>query len=54
MPFAAVFAGCFIIVGALSRWRVKLPSKDETPGAGPELVNPELRSRLDQEIRGQR
>ncbi len=54
MPFAAVFAGCFIIVGAISRWRANPVVEAEDTGDGPALHDPELRSRLEQEIREQR
>jgi cytochrome c-type biogenesis protein CcmH len=50
MPFAAVFAGCFIIVGAISRWR----SRDSSaPAAVPDepAYDPELRRRLENDIR---
>ncbi|HKV55641.1 MAG TPA: cytochrome c-type biogenesis protein CcmH, partial [Candidatus Binataceae bacterium] len=49
MPFAAVFAGCFIIVGAISRWRTRSPA----PASGPAetAYDPELRRRLEQDLR---
>ena len=52
MPFAAVFAGCFIIVGAISRWRTS-PIADE-PSVNGEVPDDELRRRLEQEIKDQR
>jgi len=54
MPFAAVFAGCFIIVGAISRWRANQASADGTLESGLAPDDPELKRRLEQEIREQR
>jgi len=54
MPFAAVFAGCFIIVGAISRWRANPVVEAEVTADGPAQDDPALRSRLEQEIREQR
>jgi cytochrome c-type biogenesis protein CcmH len=54
IPFAAVFAGCFIIVGAISRWRANPVMETEATADGPALYDPELKSRLEQEIREQR
>jgi len=53
MPFAAVFAGCFIIVGAISRWRANQASADGTLESGLAPDDPELKRRLEQEIREQ-
>jgi cytochrome c-type biogenesis protein CcmH len=54
MPFAAVFAGCFIIVGAISRWRANPVMEAEVTADGPAFDDSELKSRLEQEIREQR
>jgi cytochrome c-type biogenesis protein CcmH len=51
MPFVAIFAGCFIIVGAISRWRTK-PVIEGSHTIPPD--DPELRQRLEQEIREHR
>jgi cytochrome c-type biogenesis protein CcmH len=53
MPFAAVFAGCFIIVGAISRWRANPVVEAEVTADGSAQDDPALRSRLEQEIREQ-
>ena len=52
MPFAAVFAGCFIIVGAISRWRAHDLRKETSS----ELVTDDLglKRQLAQEIRDER
>jgi cytochrome c-type biogenesis protein CcmH/NrfF len=50
MPFAAVFAGCFIIVGAIIRWRGNDPAQPGVIDRGPE-PDPELNRRLEDEIR---
>jgi cytochrome c-type biogenesis protein CcmH len=54
MPFAAVFAGCFIIVGAISRWRTR--EVPEQAGSVHSLAtdDAELKRRLAQEIRDER
>lgn len=54
IPFAAVFAGCFIIVGAISRWRAKPVIEAEALPNGTAPYDPELKHRLEQEIREQR
>jgi cytochrome c-type biogenesis protein CcmH len=54
MPFAAVFAGCFIIIGAISRWRTNQVAAEEVSSVGPVPDDPELMQRLEQEIREQR
>jgi cytochrome c-type biogenesis protein CcmH len=54
IPFAAVFAGCFIIVGAISRWRANPVIQAEALPNGPVPYDPELKHRLEQEIREQR
>lgn len=54
IPFAAVFAGCFVIVGAISRWRVEQVIEPEGLANGPSAYDPELKRRLEQEIREQR
>ncbi|MBV8358093.1 MAG: cytochrome c-type biogenesis protein CcmH [Deltaproteobacteria bacterium] len=54
IPFAAVFAGCFIIVGAISRWRATPVIQAEALPNGPISYDPELKHRLEQEIREQR
>jgi cytochrome c-type biogenesis protein CcmH len=52
VPFAAVFAGCFIIVGAISRWRAgESPNRPSPPSDQPEYA-PELRQQLDRDLRG--
>jgi cytochrome c-type biogenesis protein CcmH len=53
IPFAAVFAGCFIIVGAISRWRANPVIQAEALPNGPVPYDPELKHRLEQEIREQ-
>jgi cytochrome c-type biogenesis protein CcmH len=54
MPFAAVFAGCFMIVGAISRWHTNHIVQDGTLEGRPEPDDPEMKRRLEQEIREQR
>ncbi len=54
IPFAAVFAGCFIIAGAISRWRANPVIEAEATAYESALHDPELRNRLEQEIREQR
>lgn len=54
MPFAAVFAGCFIIVGAISRWRANQAGADAILESSLAADDPELKRRLEQEIREQR
>jgi cytochrome c-type biogenesis protein CcmH len=51
MPFAAVFAGCFIIVGAIHRWRSNPGVEAETSADSPAAYDPELKRRLEKEIR---
>ena len=50
MPFAAVFAGCFIIVSAIARWRANDFGERRAIDTGPD-PDPELKRRLEQEIR---
>jgi hypothetical protein len=52
--FIAVFAGCFIIVGAISRWRANQIAEDRALESGLVPDDPELKRRLEQEIRKQR
>jgi cytochrome c-type biogenesis protein CcmH len=50
IPFAAIFAGCFIIVGAVGRWRAS--ASGEVSGSG--LIHPddpELRRQLERDLR---
>lgn len=47
MPFVAVFAGCFIIFGAISRWRAR---SDECLETGLAVDDPELKRQLQHEI----
>jgi len=54
IPFAAVFAGCFIIVGAISHWRASPLAGEEASAAVSTAYDPELRHRLEQELREQR
>jgi cytochrome c-type biogenesis protein CcmH len=54
IPFAAVFAGCFIIVGAISRWRANPVMEAEASANGLAPYDPELKDRLEREIREQR
>lgn len=54
MPFAAVFAGCFIIVGAISRWRANQALAEAALESGLARDDPALKRRLEQEIREQR
>jgi cytochrome c-type biogenesis protein CcmH len=51
MPFAAVFAGCFLIVGAISRWRANQRTEARASANDLAPIEPELRQRLEQEIR---
>jgi cytochrome c-type biogenesis protein CcmH len=51
MPFVAVFAGCFIIFGAISRWRARTDQSEES---GLSLDDPELKQRLQREIQEER
>jgi cytochrome c-type biogenesis protein CcmH len=53
MPFAAIFAGCFIIVGAISRWRANPVGVGAALPGGFE-DDPELKRQLEQEMREQR
>jgi cytochrome c-type biogenesis protein CcmH/NrfF len=53
IPFAAVFAGCFVIAGAISRWR----NNEITEPAAGNVEAPyddELKRRLERELREQR
>jgi cytochrome c-type biogenesis protein CcmH len=52
MPFVAVFAGCFIIVSAISRWRSNQPIDNAALANLPD--DPELKHRLEEELREQR
>jgi cytochrome c-type biogenesis protein CcmH len=52
IPFAAVFAGCFIIVSAISRWRAHQVAEASANSFA--AHNPELKHRLEEEIREQR
>jgi cytochrome c-type biogenesis protein CcmH len=54
MPFAAVFAGCFLIVGAISRWRANQALAEGALESGLARDDPALKRRLEQEIREQR
>jgi cytochrome c-type biogenesis protein CcmH/NrfF len=54
IPFAAVFAGCFIIVGAISRWRTHQVVQEGASASGRAPDDPELRKRLEQELGEQR
>jgi cytochrome c-type biogenesis protein CcmH len=54
IPFGAVFAGCFLIVGAISRWRANQLREAGVSAAGVEPYDPELKRRLEQELREQR
>jgi cytochrome c-type biogenesis protein CcmH len=51
IPFAAVLAGCFIIVGAISRWRENQMMDDGASPDGTPPNNSELKERLEREIR---
>jgi cytochrome c-type biogenesis protein CcmH len=53
IPFAAVFAGCFIIVGAISRWRANQNGRDAALPDRSASYDPELKHRLEQELREQ-
>jgi len=53
IPFAAVFAGCFIIIGAIARWRTNPVIETEALPNGPAPYDPALKRRLEQEIREQ-
>lgn len=50
MPFAAVFAGCFIIVSAIARWRANDLAQRRSIDSRPD-PDPELKRRLEEEIR---
>ncbi len=54
IPFAAVFVGCFIIVGAISRWRALQVMEAGLSASAPAPDDPELKRRLEQELREQR
>jgi cytochrome c-type biogenesis protein CcmH len=54
IPFAAVFAGCFVIVGAIFRWRAEQAIETKAFANGPSTYDPELKHRLEQEIREHR
>jgi cytochrome c-type biogenesis protein CcmH len=54
IPFAAVFAGCFIIVTAISRWRANRLTEAGASASGLMPYDPELKHRLEQELREQR
>jgi cytochrome c-type biogenesis protein CcmH len=54
MPFAAVFAGCFIIIGAIFRWRANQVMDERALGNAVTADDPEVRKRLEEEIREQR
>jgi cytochrome c-type biogenesis protein CcmH len=51
MPFVAVVAGCFIIVGAISRWRGRTNGSLQSDLS---VDDPELRRRLQREVREER
>jgi cytochrome c-type biogenesis protein CcmH len=51
IPFAAVFVGCFIIVGAISRWRANPVIEAGASASGLASYDPELKHRLEQEVR---
>jgi cytochrome c-type biogenesis protein CcmH len=50
IPFAAVFAGCFIIIGAISRWRANQNADSTTWEDAALSDDPELRRQLEREI----
>ncbi len=50
IPFAAVFAGCFIIVSAVGRWRTKGAANAPAPDVGLSAYDPELKRRLEREL----
>jgi cytochrome c-type biogenesis protein CcmH len=54
IPFTAVFAGCFIIVSAIHRWRANQLLKADASADAHAPYDPELKHRLEQEIREQR
>jgi cytochrome c-type biogenesis protein CcmH len=51
IPFAAVFAGCLLIVGAIFRWRANRFIEEQTFESGLAPDDPVLRHHLEQEIR---
>jgi cytochrome c-type biogenesis protein CcmH len=50
MPFAAVLAGCFIIVGALGRWRSNQANRSKAADPDRSEYDSDLRRRLEHEI----
>jgi len=50
IPFAAVFAGCFIIVGAIRRWRANAAS-DSGAAEASNPHDPELQQRRERDLR---
>jgi cytochrome c-type biogenesis protein CcmH len=51
IPFAAVFAGCFIIVGAVGRWRANAVANSPGSDDGRPPSDPELKRRLERDLR---
>ena len=51
IPFAAVFAGCFLIVGAVGRWRANAAPNSSDPDDGRPPYDPELKQRLERDLR---
>ena len=53
IPFAAIFAGCFIIVGAISRWRMNQVTAIASFDDNAPMNDSELKRRLERELREQ-
>lgn len=53
MPFMALAAGCALIMFTVGRWhkRPPAPASSETPAADQAAVDPDLRRRLERELR---
>jgi cytochrome c-type biogenesis protein CcmH len=51
VPFAAVFAGCFLIIGAIGRWRGERRREPPVTGEDLPVYAPELREQLERELK---
>ena len=51
VPFAAVFAGCFIVIGAIGRWRSERRPNPSDAGEDLPVYAPKLREQLERELK---
>jgi cytochrome c-type biogenesis protein CcmH len=54
IPFTTIFAGCFIIVGAIRRWRMNQVTEAEGSAHARVPYDRHLKQQLDDEVREQR